>query len=220
MSLALDHVFVCCAEGAPEAAALTAVGVREGSRNTHLGQGTACRRFFFSNAYLELLWVSDAAEAQGETARPTRLWERWSNRGRAASPFGIVLRPADDVTSPEPPFPTWSYRPAYLPPPLAIAVGHGTPMGEPGFFYLGFLRGHTRGVPQPTMHAIPATVVTSVRVWTPAQPPGSLAARAVEAAGLVAFHRSNEHLMELTFDLGDRGATADLRPDLPLVLRW
>jgi len=55
----LDHVFILCDEGAPEAAALLRIGIREGSGNTHPGQGTACRRFFFANAYLELVWVDD-----------------------------------------------------------------------------------------------------------------------------------------------------------------
>ena len=65
----LDHVFVMCDVGAPEAAALHALGLREGSPNTHPGQGTACRRFFFGNAYLELVWVTDAAEAQAPARR-------------------------------------------------------------------------------------------------------------------------------------------------------
>jgi hypothetical protein len=43
-----------CSKGAPEAEALLRVGLREGAGNTHPGQGTACRRFFFENAYLEL----------------------------------------------------------------------------------------------------------------------------------------------------------------------
>ena len=61
MKAELDHVFVCCSAGGPEADALRRAGLSEGSPNTHPGQGTECRRFFFSNAYLELLWVSDAA---------------------------------------------------------------------------------------------------------------------------------------------------------------
>jgi hypothetical protein len=63
MAFQLDHVFILCDRGAPEADALVRLGIREGSGNTHPGQGTACRRFFFSNVYLELLWVEDAAEA-------------------------------------------------------------------------------------------------------------------------------------------------------------
>jgi hypothetical protein len=93
MAVTLDHVFVCTAVGAPEAEALTAAGLTEGAGNVHPGQGTACRRFFFHNAFLGLFWVHDEAEARSPETAPTRLWERWRDRadGRgvpAPSPAG------------------------------------------------------------------------------------------------------------------------------------
>ncbi len=63
MPFELDHFFICTDVGAPAAAALMALGFVEGAPNTHPGQGTANRRFFFDNAMLELLWVHDEAEA-------------------------------------------------------------------------------------------------------------------------------------------------------------
>jgi len=60
MSVEIDHVFVCRSAGAPEADFLIKHGLLEGSGNSHPGPGTANRRFFFSNAYLELLWVANA----------------------------------------------------------------------------------------------------------------------------------------------------------------
>ena len=86
MAAVVDHVFVCCSEDAPEADALVGLGLVEGSGNTHPGQGTACRRFFFSNAYLELFWVRDPEEARSDMVAPTRLWDRWSQRGGPESP--------------------------------------------------------------------------------------------------------------------------------------
>ena len=68
MSTEIDHVFICCSVGGHETEVLTRLGLKEGSPNTHTGQGTACRRFFFSNAYLELLWVSDPIQAQAEAS--------------------------------------------------------------------------------------------------------------------------------------------------------
>jgi hypothetical protein len=62
MTAVLDHVIVFCSTGAPEADDLVRLGLREGLPNTHPGQGTANCRFFFQNAYLELLWVSDPKE--------------------------------------------------------------------------------------------------------------------------------------------------------------
>jgi hypothetical protein len=217
---ALDHVFICCSTEAPEAAALARIGLKEGSPNTHPGQGTANRRFFFENAYLELLWVSDPEEAQGELARPTRLWERWSKRQGGACPFGVVLRPGAEAGDRDPPFATWSYHPPYLPPGLAIEVALGTPLGEPGFFYLRFARRPDDARREPITHAIPLTPITGVSIGIPAPGSRSTVALSVEATGVVSFSSTDEYVMTLAFDGDRRGNVVDLRPELPLVLRW
>jgi len=219
MTYALDHVFVCCAEGAPEAARLTHLGLAEGSSNTHPGQGTASRRFFFENAYLELFWVTDAREAQTGPAARTRLWARWSARGAEASPFAVILRPGEAEDAP-PPFPSWAYHPSYLPPPLAIHVAEGTPLSEPAFFYLGFARGAGQMQPQPRAHGLGVRTMSAVEIGRPGPAAPSAAAQFVQAAGLVQFVESKRHVMTVTFDGGRAGGRADLQPDLPLILRW
>src|SRR5262245_10881578 len=93
MAVEFDHLFVLSSFGAPEADRLLAFGLNEGTPNTHPGQGTACRRFFFANFYVELLWVCEPAEAKAEAIRPTGLWERWSGRKSGACPFGFGFRP-------------------------------------------------------------------------------------------------------------------------------
>jgi hypothetical protein len=216
MSIALDHVFVLCEPGAPEGDALVRAGLREGSRNAHPGQGTANRRFFFSNAYLELLWVTDAREAQSEGARATRLYDRWVGRGGACSPFGIVLRPTDEGG---PPFPTWPYRPLYLPRDVAIDVAVGTALTEPEYFHLGFARGPQRGGREPAAHGIPAESVRTLRIDVPGPEPASAAARAVAAAGIASFQSGRPHFLEIVFD-GGGASLLDLRPELPLALRY
>ena len=112
ITLKVDHAFIACAPGAPEADELVRAGFIEGSGNTHPGQGTANRRFFFDNFMLEFLWVADMAEATTGDARRTQLWERCSSREPRSNPFGILLRRTseDDTTLP---FRTWSYRPSY-----------------------------------------------------------------------------------------------------------
>ncbi len=110
MALEFDHLFICTDIGACDADRLVAFGLVEGASNTHLGQGTANRRFFFHNAMLELLWVHDTEEAKSEPIRLTRLWERWTNRQDGACPFGVCLRPAiglSDTTVSS----SWTYRP-------------------------------------------------------------------------------------------------------------
>jgi hypothetical protein len=92
MLVELDHFFILTGVGALEADHLLQFGLTEGAPNCHPGQGTACRRFFFRNAFLELIWVMDPVEAQSSLIRRTGLWERWSRRNQGASPFGICLR--------------------------------------------------------------------------------------------------------------------------------
>ena len=75
-SLELDHVFICCDVDAPEADRLVRIGLTEGSGNVHAGQGTANRRFFFEDTYIELLWVCNPGEARSDSVRPAAIWER------------------------------------------------------------------------------------------------------------------------------------------------
>ena len=153
MNLDLDHVFILCAAGAPEARALTDLGLIEGSSNRHPGQGTACRRFFFDSWYLELLWVEDAQEAQREPARRVGLWERWTGRASGGCPFGVILRPGPGAPdSPPPPFPAWSYQPVYFPAGLSIDVSSDASPTEPLFFWLPFQRNPARLGLEPTKH--------------------------------------------------------------------
>ena len=117
----------------------------------HPGQGTANRRFFFRNFFLELLWVDDAAQAQREPAAGTRLWERWSQRNGAASPFGLLLRPQGEAPV-DLPFPTWSYRPSYLPPGASLEFACGVPLGEPALVVMNWQRGPGVAGAEPVDH--------------------------------------------------------------------
>jgi Glyoxalase-like domain len=215
-SIAIDHVFVMCSAGAPEGAALIRAGLTEGSSNTHPGQGTANRRFFFDNAFLELVWVSDADEARSALVAPTRLWERWAERGGRACPFGLIFRAVNEAA--DPPFPTWSYHPAYSP--AAIELAKGTPLDEPELFYFRFPRTPGALKTEPRRHALHLRILTGVRIGLPGKGPRSDAAHAVQATGLVTFVPAEGHLMTLAFDDETQGRSLDLRPELPLVLSW
>jgi hypothetical protein len=218
----LDHVFVCVSEGGSEADCLAGLGLVEGEPNVHPGQGTACRRFFFANAYLELLWVRDPDEVRSESVQPLRLWERWSGRATGACPFGVCLRPARPEVD-EPPFAVWNYRPYYLPDPLCIHVGADSASSEgPLLFYLAF-GGRPDSRPesqrQPVQHPIGFREITRLLVRGPHLP----SPVAEEAAGRttgITFQAGEGHLMEIGFDGERAGLRADLRPLLPLLLFW
>jgi hypothetical protein len=223
MAIEVDHVFICTSLGGVEASQLVAFGLTEGAPNTHSGQGTACRRFFFANCYIELLWVSNAAEAQTEATRPTRLWERWENRATGACPFGFGFRPKIQHDG-SLPFSSWEYRPPYLPAGLSIHIATNTNVqSEPMLFYLSFAQrpdSYPTARRQPSRHPAGLREVTSVTLNSSYTDDLSPAMAAVTGSGLVQLRAGADYLVELGFDGESRLQQADFRPLLPLVFRW
>ena len=220
MSAVIDHVFLCTAIGAPGAGLLRDLGLIEGSPNKHPGQGTACRRFFFQNAMLELIWIEDEREARSEQTRRTRLWERWSQAGGAASPFGIILRPSPGAPN-VCPFPHWDYR-SPLMPDLQLQVAAEGGLEEPMWFYMTGGRPPSEFPPerrQPLAHPAGLYELSGVCIVCPPLRETSVTAM-MARSGVIGVDTGLEHFMELTFDGHCRPKHADLRPELPLVLRW
>lgn len=209
----IDHVFIRVAPGGPEADLLREFGLSEGSGNVHPGQGTANRRFFFANAFLELLWIANAGEVANERTRPTKLRERLSADGDGdASPFGICFRPAAM-------FDTWDYAPAYLPPGMQIGIATEAPLSEPMWFYTSAgnaPEGFDSSRRQPLDHAAGVGRITGLRCSLP-----SVAARspAANASG-VELAEGAAHLLEISFDHHARGLSQDFRPALPLIFHY
>lgn len=213
----MDHAFIGCRAGAAEGDALLRLGFVEGSSNTHPGQGTANRRFYFDNFMLELVWVADPNEARNESTRRTRLWERCEGQDSQVSPFGIIFRSTGAPPAP-PPFATWPYTPIYLPPGLAMQVAEGTTLYEPELFYLPFLRGPTAQRNEPVLHAQPIRRICGLSVAVRARSALSAASRCAERHGLVSYFEGPQPLLEILFE-GPDGMRVDLRPELPLVFR-
>lgn len=221
MTVELDHVFIRAAVGAPEAEQLVEFGLSEGRPNRHPGQGTACRRFFFRNAMLELLWVADSDEARSELGRPLMLLERCTGGMGSVSPFGVCVHPADRMDAAVP-FAAWEYRPTYLPEPMAIHVASGSPLEEPLWFYLGFSERPDRSTDpqrQTPEHPVGFREVTSVRLISPVSTWSDAMAAMVRERVLM-VESGSEHLLELTFDGGREGRSCDFRTRLPLVFHW
>jgi hypothetical protein len=213
MKIELDHLFVCTDPDAPEAEKLIQFGLREGPPNQHPGQGTACRRFAFSNAMIELFWVSDAIDAQNPTTSRASLWERWSGRKGNASPFGICLRPVNAQDT-EPPFPAWEYRPAYLPDPLCMHIGEAG-IEEPLWVYLRFMQRSQREQ-WFIEHPIGIREMTGLTLTTPV-PLRSAAAQKIVESGVLRTQSGETSLLEIEFDWNRRKESIDFRPDLPFI---
>jgi hypothetical protein len=210
----LDHIIIFCNPGAPEAGALTDQGLHEGPGNSHPGQGTANRRFFFPNAYLELLWIENRVEAQSAEVRDTRLFERWRQRA-VACPFGLVFRPGAKAPA-EPPA-SWTYVPRYFPKGFSIEVAHGIPANEPLLFYLPFARPalvENVELADDTVHIGP---ITGATIHLPQTDSLSPALHALVAAGAISVEPAREYFLDL-FHAGGPSQILDLRPQLPLRL--
>lgn len=216
MSIVLDHVFICCDEFGPEAEALLNIGLLEGSRNVHPGQGTSNRRFFFHGGFIELLWVSNREEAQSSLTTPTKLWPRWVARKQGACPIGIAFSPAaTDV--PEPPFNAWTYRPIYLPPTKSILFAEDTTLQEPELFYMAWSNSQASSVSQPKEHPNGLIRLLAVSVGIPASTQLTASSIAVQSAGLLQFHTAIQYELKLSFE-STQSVTFDLRPTLPLIM--
>lgn len=222
MAIELDHVFICCDPGGAEGDALLDAGLAEGRAHRHEGQGTANRRFFFSNAMLELLWIHNKREAHGDPAWRTRLWERWEGRRDGACPFGICWRPGDGGDC-DPPFRTWDYVPPYLPAGERIRVAEDGGLGEPMWFFIGSGRSPKAlpaGEREPFGHSAGMKTLSGVTMVCPGTDRWSEAGRLIRDSGLVRVVEGKQYSLELLFDGGKRGEQVDFRFDLPLILKW
>jgi glyoxalase-like protein len=210
----VDHAFILCDVGAPEADALLARGFVEGSRNVHPGQGTANRRFFFANFMLELIWVADLGEVASPLVQPTGLWERWCCRNDDASRFGLVFGGESADTK----FATQPYRPAYLPRAMSLDVVRGLALAEPAMFWMRWLSDKRPRSAEPADHAVPIREVTGLAIGVPNPEGLSVAARAAGDAGLVRFFEARESVLEIEFPSSEL-QVIDCRPTLPLIFR-
>ncbi len=212
MSFELDHFFVLTEPGAPAAELLIDLGMIEGTANTHPGQGTASRRFFSQDAMLELAYISDAQEAAAGPGARLRIVERANDD--TASPFGLILRGSDE--SDDVPFPGWRYYPDYLDGEQYFHIGENSDLiEEPLCVYVPF------SYPEPTRPSptTPFGSVTEVRISLPSKRASSVLEK-ISLIERVSLISGEPHLMEVVFDEQQERQDRDLRPTLPLVIRW
>lgn len=209
MALHIHHIFVCTSVGAPEAGTLLDAGLVEGSPNTHPGQGTANRRFFFDSGFLELLWVHDEHEARSAPTAPTKLWDRWAERGKASSPFGLCFSSSQGLDS-SLPFPTWAYRPSYLPDGRHILFVEKQRLSEPEIFVLSWPQAQLSPRTEPTRHSLGLSQMRSVSIGLPDPASISDTLSIIRDIGLVEIHRSNTPELVIEFT-----AQRDVRRNIP-----
>ena len=213
MTIELDHFFILTNPGAPQAEQLSQLGLVEGTSNEHQGQGTANRRFFFSNSMLELAYLRDASEAVNGSSRQLQIVERVADS--RASPFGVLLRASS--TSSHIPFPGWRYYPEYFEANQYFHIGENSDiLEEPLCIYVPFDVPLPESQPQP---AEPFTTVSELRLSVPVIQPSSVL-QAIEQIEGISLYLDEPHRMEIIFNEERLGQVKDLRPELPLIIRW
>ena len=215
MTFVLDHVFVAASRDAPEMEPVRGAGFIEGPAHDHPGQGTASRGIFFENAYLELIWLADPTAAGAPPVARTGLAYR-TDPGHASSPFGFGLRSERDPV-PAPPFDVWQYGPPYLPQGSAFQMAANSEvLSEPLIFVLPWSRTPSWEVPN---HPNGARRITRV-LFGPCSEHQSAALATFLDLGLVSCTDTAAPLLQIELDFGRQGLECDLRPGLPLTVRW
>lgn len=215
----IDHIFLLTDINAPVADQFVEAGLTEGLSRIHPGQGTTNRRFFFSNIMFEFLWVHDIVEVGSPAIADTHLLERWQGRAGSACPFGICFRPGHQAASQAfTLFPSWDYKPPYLPDNLAIQVAdNASNLAEPFLFYLSWAQAPAAEQSPVNHHAkverLTQLELTTVNVQSPTHALSS-------ASAYFALTSGDIYEMSLIFDEGRQNKVLDLRPIAPLVLMY
>jgi hypothetical protein len=223
--LQFDHLWIVVSPNAPERAALERAGFQiSPDVNRHNGQGTASISVEFENAYLELIWpdptvaVEPGFERAAEKFHQRMLW-----RSSGWCPIGVGFRETSSA-APAFPFPTWSTHPEWLPAGSDIVIL--TPRDDthsPSLFVT------PRALADPEKqaklaarfhHPLGIRQITAIRLFFPGtyQPIPPLGY--LQKQDLLDAKPGDGWLVELTFDGGRSKKSNDLRPDLPLIVRY
>lgn len=227
--LELDHVFVWVTKGAPEARALENAGLQIQDRtNQHTGQGTASRVFIFENLYLELIWIDDEQAAAKNAARTgIDMMARAGWKTTGASPFGVGLHrlPGSGGTIP---FPVTHYWAEWMKPDTIIEFAQTvTNNSEPMYFvvpdYISTgsqaMRDMLKERFKTSSHRLGVTRLSSLRILTTGKKL-TATSELLARSGIMKVERGKAPLVELTFDGGRQNKSVNLRPLLPVVLKY
>lgn len=210
MNLELHHIFILVEPNADIADLLVSIGMVEATPNSHPGQGSANRRFFYSNGALEFLYVRDELEANNGPGSKMQLPRRASVGN---SPFGVILSRKDNLNT-KIPFEGWEYKPEYFES-WSFHVGENTLL-EPLCIYMPFVEPGTLNKKTENSEF---KRITQVSIHTPLTEFSSVV-NAVNSADTIQIVKGNQHLMEIVFDNHQKHEKRDFRPELPLIVYW
>ena len=229
----IDHIWIVVSPGAPERAALERLGFGVApATNRHEGQGTASVTFEFTNSYLELMWVDpDVPVAPGREVVVYKFRRKADWKSSGWSPFGLALHRT--AAAPDSlPFATWPLSAPWMAPGESYAmITPRTDSLTPSFWVVPHpapIVGESF-VPRDAVDSIRASALrhpnrarrlTGVRLVLPASYQPTEAMRIFEGLGVVQVGHGDAWRLDLTLDGNRTHRTQDLRPTLPVVIRY
>lgn len=224
-----DHVWVMVTRDAPERAALTRAGFLIAPEvNRHDGQGTASISVELENGYLELMWPDPTVPVAPELERAAEKFrQRMQWRTSGWCPFGIGFRRTTESASSSSeslPFPIWTWTAEWMP--KGTVMEMLTPRDDtrsPALFI------EPRALANPAEqaklgalyhHPIGSRRLTGIRLTSPGAYEPIAALKYLQEKDLLSVGRGDQWLLELTLDDGAKKSSKDLRPDLPIVIRY
>lgn len=214
----LDHIFIFTPKPGNEADCLVESGLVEGPGNKHPGQGTANRRFFFKNCYLEILWVENEEELMSEQVAPSMLWQRSGTNIKKASPFGLCLSNTIDTN---PVFKNAiKYNPPYFSGDMTIdVIANINAPGYPWVFRLPpEIYSNTK--PKKPKYPINDLFVSRVIFAFPAKNKPDPGMEFLGKERWIAFEQGPDFHLTMEFDNGKQGEKVNLMGTLPLSLHF
>ncbi|MEL7146302.1 MAG: hypothetical protein AAFO69_08035 [Bacteroidota bacterium] len=209
----VDHIFIFSRLFGDEADELAQFGLIEGSSRVHPGQGTTNRKFYFSNFFLEILWVHDKEEIRSPGTVVTNLWKRSGFADNGFSPYGLCL--VNNETTQNVFAKSSEYQPEYFPEGMVIDfIDEESQPSLPWLFRLPF-KGPKKPTTEPTNHPIGIKKLTKAVFNIP----GKSSLTELLSHGQVDFVKGEYPMLTLQFDHGQAEKHHRFQ-SLPLEISW
>ena len=220
----LDHLLISVTPGAPERSALERAGfIVWPEVQRHDGQGTSSIMAELDRCFIELVWRDSSVAVAPDkevVARKYALRSSWRSSGW--SPFAIALRRT--AASPDSlPFPTWPvtvpWRPATDVTQMITARSDST---SPSVWVVSRSSATDNSAAPAEARAHPngARRITGLHLTIPRDTPESEALTVLRTYGVADVVRGDAWLLTVTLDSMRQNRVQDLRPALPLVVRF
>ncbi|ACB52386.1 hypothetical protein cce_3038 [Crocosphaera subtropica ATCC 51142] len=228
--LEIDHLVIYTAEPIAAVSMLQELGLHSSSQTLRRNnQGTASTIFFFENIYLEIVWIEDYQKVQHyRTQTNIDILSRVNWKQTGASPFAIGLRQTtslsrlpygddDNGISQRLNVNGW----------VNFASDNLATLSEPICYSISNLMALTTWLDnsseehqQLITHPLNIKKLTDLQITLTQHNLLTQAVSLLESHNLVSINRGTAPQLDLTFDHHQQGQYIDVRPILPLVLKY